>query len=214
MNNQRLIDGDKLLRWIDSEREKWNMARTFGKEVIFNIEFGRFDIPSNQGEATRLLAEAKSIYSAWNWDMLEAEMESGYDQGAFRDLVTMYVKMVDHIERLEIALHTHKSYDKTVSELHDENTRLRDALEKIVTLIDREAFRTVQNVAIEALSSHTEDTGIQLRPEVRWFAEQMEKTLRDNDHKGGWNEMSHWELVGRLEEEVAELKKWKGRKAR
>lgn len=34
------------------------------------------------------------------------------------------------IEKLETALHTHKSYDKTASELHEENTRLRKALEE------------------------------------------------------------------------------------
>ncbi|MNW51985.1 hypothetical protein D3C74_294850 [compost metagenome] len=34
------------------------------------------------------------------------------------------------IKKLEIALHTHKSYDKTASELHEENTRLSKALEE------------------------------------------------------------------------------------
>ena len=44
-----------------------------------------------------------------------------------------------------------------------------------------------------------------LRPEVRWFAAQMEKTLRRNDHKGGWGDEQEGELLRRLAEELAEL---------
>jgi hypothetical protein len=94
----RLIDGNKLMNWIGEEKEKWNMARTFGKEVIFHIESGEFDSsPSDQGEAARL------------------------------------------------------------------------------------------------------------REPVQWFAEQMEHTLRRNDHKGGWQDMSFDDLLERLHEEVEEL---------
>ena len=46
---------------------------------------------------------------------------------------------------------------------------------------------------------------IKLRPEVRRFAEQMEKVLRENDHKGGWhNEHVYW-LTQRLGDEHQEL---------
>jgi len=45
-----------------------------------------------------------------------------------------------------------------------------------------------------------------LRPEVLIFACAMEKKLRENDHKGGWdNSLSSW-LFYRLEEEINELK--------
>ena len=44
-----------------------------------------------------------------------------------------------------------------------------------------------------------------VRPEVLWFAQQMEAKLKDNDHKGGWeNESIHW-LIGRLRQEWREL---------
>ena len=44
-----------------------------------------------------------------------------------------------------------------------------------------------------------------LRPEVQIFAEAMERKLRENDHKGGWDDMpSRW-LRGRLAGEVREL---------
>jgi hypothetical protein len=43
------------------------------------------------------------------------------------------------------------------------------------------------------------------REEVRWFARQMEKVLRENDHKGGWNKQPTLSLVSKLLFEVAEL---------
>ncbi|MDQ7095962.1 hypothetical protein REC12_20415 [Desulfosporosinus sp. PR] len=46
---------------------------------------------------------------------------------------------------------------------------------------------------------------IDSREEVKWFAGEMEKTLRENDHKGGWNTCSQWHLIGRLREETIEL---------
>lgn len=46
---------------------------------------------------------------------------------------------------------------------------------------------------------------IGLRPEVQRFAALMERVLRENDHKGGWEEMSLSALLARLQEEVNEL---------
>lgn len=44
-----------------------------------------------------------------------------------------------------------------------------------------------------------------LREPVRWFAELMEVKLRENDHKGGWQDCSLDWLVERLYEEAKEL---------
>ncbi len=48
---------------------------------------------------------------------------------------------------------------------------------------------------------------------VRWFAAEMENKLRENDWKGGWRPPGNVDkhsallaLIGRLEDEVAELK--------
>lgn len=46
---------------------------------------------------------------------------------------------------------------------------------------------------------------MELRPAVQKFAEQMEKVLRDNDHKNGWDDMDPWSLVGRIRGEADEL---------
>ena len=46
----------------------------------------------------------------------------------------------------------------------------------------------------------------QPRREVLQFANLMESVLRDNDYKGGWDRMSHGELMGRAQEELNEAK--------
>ena len=49
------------------------------------------------------------------------------------------------------------------------------------------------------------ESHIILRPEVQWFAEQMEIKLRENDWKGGWKGESVSELTARIEDETVEL---------
>lgn len=44
------------------------------------------------------------------------------------------------------------------------------------------------------------------REEVLWFAAKMEKELRENDHKGGWEDCTYEYLLKRLRDEYAELK--------
>lgn len=44
-----------------------------------------------------------------------------------------------------------------------------------------------------------------MRLQVQWFAEQMEAKLKENDHKGGWEDCSIDYFLERLEEEVKEL---------
>jgi len=46
-----------------------------------------------------------------------------------------------------------------------------------------------------------------VRQEVVWFAEYMEKTLKENDYKGGWKECGLEFLLNRLREEVFELER-------
>jgi len=49
-----------------------------------------------------------------------------------------------------------------------------------------------------------------VREPVSWFAEQMEAKLRENDHKGGWEDCDYEYLANRLEEEVEELRALEG----
>jgi NTP pyrophosphatase (non-canonical NTP hydrolase) len=46
---------------------------------------------------------------------------------------------------------------------------------------------------------------VDTREEVRWFAVQMEAKLKENDHKGGWDNCQYRYLLDRLREEVDEL---------
>ena len=44
-----------------------------------------------------------------------------------------------------------------------------------------------------------------VRPVVQWFAQEMERVLKQNDHKSGWQDMSLTEIMARLREESLEL---------
>lgn len=46
---------------------------------------------------------------------------------------------------------------------------------------------------------------VEPRPLIRWFAEQMELKLRENDHKGGWHEDEPMALLKRVRQETKEL---------
>lgn len=49
---------------------------------------------------------------------------------------------------------------------------------------------------------------VEVRDSVGSFAEEMERILRENDHKGGWGGCTNGYLLSRLIEEVAELSGW------
>ncbi len=46
---------------------------------------------------------------------------------------------------------------------------------------------------------------VALRPELAWFADEMDKVLRLNDRKGGWQYMAPWEIYWRIKEELKEV---------
>jgi hypothetical protein len=46
---------------------------------------------------------------------------------------------------------------------------------------------------------------VYLRDSVAKFAALMERTLQDNDHKGGWKRMNDKQLLLRLDDEATEL---------
>ena len=46
---------------------------------------------------------------------------------------------------------------------------------------------------------------MELRPEVQWFAEQMELQLRANDWKDGWQHDDQLKLLHRIRQETSEL---------
>ncbi|MEF2243988.1 hypothetical protein [Paenibacillus sp. IITD108] len=104
-----------------------------------------------------------------------------------------------------------QQHAKTAAEnvlLRGEAARLRSALERIhyLVLTDLDVFeKLVKQITTEALSGDTEPVGAQIRETVQWFAEQMEMKLRENDHKGGWEECSLDWLYSRLCQETKEL---------
>jgi NTP pyrophosphatase (non-canonical NTP hydrolase) len=45
-----------------------------------------------------------------------------------------------------------------------------------------------------------------MRKEIKWFANEMEKALQENDYKGGWHDEDFDFLFERLTEEKKELR--------
>jgi hypothetical protein len=57
-------------------------------------------------------------------------------------------------------------------------------------------------------------SALKLRPEVEAFAQLMEQKLRENDHKGGWDDCDVDWLLTRMDEESRELAKCRFEEAR
>jgi len=57
----------------------------------------------------------------------------------------------------------------------------------------------------EEQTSRLQQPAVTCRASVLWFAGEMEKTLQDNDRKGGWGQCGHRWLFERLRQEVDEL---------
>ena len=46
-----------------------------------------------------------------------------------------------------------------------------------------------------------------MRPQLAWFANEMERQLEANDHKTGWKDFHLKQLLRRLKQEVGELER-------
>lgn len=95
-------------------------------------------------------------------------------------LLAAYRVLLEDLERIRIESHNRYEFDKQRT-IELEN-RVREAR--------RQLLRDGADI---------------LRPEVRWFAEQMELALRRNDHKGGWQDCDYEYLSDRLRDETLEL---------
>jgi hypothetical protein len=170
MSDKRLIDGDKPLKkwWAGDPRVEKYMGPV-DEAISRHLEKGpaRTDIynrayeavynaikdvsPSNQGEAlnqerydtTRMIIEG---LNTWHEHKL-----------LILSVINRAVHLEREVQRLDITLHTHKSYDKTVTELYEEAARLREALNKIGFYCAGTEFDHVSKFVLKALSSHTED---------------------------------------------------------
>lgn len=88
----------------------------------------------------------------------------------------------------------------------EDDPRLRVA--RVLTRAEAEAVLEHSGDLIAILSALPEAGPAEVgwRPEVRAFADLMEKTLQANDHKGGWkDELPSLDLLPRLREETVEL---------
>lgn len=85
-----------------------------------------------------------------------------------------------------IARTLNEQYDKLLAE----NEQLR---------AERDFLLTNGNMAFQTAREQS------VRPEVQWFAKQMEAKLRANDHKQHWSKLQRIYLIERLFQEANEL---------
>lgn len=139
MSDKRLIDGDKLLEWFrELEGNTWHISTNDVLSIMeMEVDKGRFDIPSNQGESARLRSAITSLPDK-----------------------IMDVSWMD-TEELNFPV---------------ENPTVEDQeewLNTFIGLLDQHV-RGLFLDEFEALSSHTEDTGIQKVRDL-WDAEHLGK---------------------------------------
>ncbi|GIP10427.1 hypothetical protein J1TS5_25970 [Paenibacillus macerans] len=82
----------------------------------------------HDGSIIQMHTEERIIGHQLHEDALEIVVDP---DAVFDDVLITLEKANKQIRRLETALFTHQNYDKTVSELHEENERLRKALEEV-----------------------------------------------------------------------------------
>jgi len=166
----KLVDGEKLLKWIENNPEAdgfWNGAKS--------------------------LAAFDNLTDAINLGILAPSNEAKVNSYPTPDAYEAACK----------ALWNHR----------DKSSRLLEVVEYLrnYPFVERnEDIRVILRTVDQALSNHKEEKMVLPRAEVRWFAEQMELTLRANEHKGGWQNCNHDYLMSRLHEEVEEIHELEG----
>jgi NTP pyrophosphatase (non-canonical NTP hydrolase) len=106
---------------------------------------------------------------------------------------------VTHEERIS-------ELERELSAAREETKRWMTETDRIKAELKRRSLSAVQ--AVTALVMERE--AAELRPEVLAFAKLMEKKLRQNDHKGGWQREDPDYILKRLREEVEEIAAYGG----
>lgn len=104
-----------------------------------------------------------------------------------------------YIEKLELSREsTQKAADDISKEKDLELFEARRTIARAIQIYETADMETdfdnVLTGMYEALKGIGEGAkeSVALRPEVKWFAEQMENQLRANEHKGGWTDQSYY----------------------
>jgi NTP pyrophosphatase (non-canonical NTP hydrolase) len=94
-----------------------------------------------------------------------------------------------------------KHWRKRAVKAEAEVERLKEENKSLTKDIWERACTKRLQEALDRLAAHEKA----IRPEVRKFAEAMEEVLKENDHKGGWDDVDPGELSEKLAEEVREV---------
>lgn len=92
--------------------------------------------------------------------------------------------------------------------LHLLSMKIAEEHGPVVNVPMREAMaldRRIDLLMWEAFCAGQENILKDIRPEVRVFARRMERVLKENDHKGGWQDCGLNFLIKKLKEEMSEV---------
>jgi hypothetical protein len=95
-----------------------------------------------------------------------------------------------------------RAFQQSIAKAPEKETDKED-LFKAIEKIDEGHYGSAKNFVERFINSTPNND--RPRAAVRWFADQMEKKLKENDHKGGWGNMSFDELYLRMKKEAQEL---------
>lgn len=98
-----------------------------------------------------------------------------------------------------------------MAEGHDPDTAiyLLETKKVAVSVVDEEKMK-ISNPKDEGMdfdywAKWEEQNFVEVREPVEWFGRQMEKVLKQNDEKGGWDNCNIYWLIQRIREETNEL---------
>lgn len=129
-------------------------------------------------------------------EMRYTSLQTGLPKGLMEHHIDAIVKSV-----LPVVTTRFITLERERDSLLAEVEQIRPELERVINLGD-------QLEAAEETISHLRSViqnASHVRPEVLWFACEMEKRLEANDHKGGWEGCTDHYLLAKVEEETGEL---------
>lgn len=159
--SSKALDSIELLKWM---YENGYFSLIAADMIADELEKGTFDLVESEGEPS-VESQKKEI---------ELLKQSNMDVEHNRKLLSDELTSQKAITELAV---------KGLKEIREASFSSRSTLDRMLEM-DRVARSTSSE--IERLHNAPSEKYITLRPEVQWFAEQMELALRDNEHKGGW----------------------------
>jgi hypothetical protein len=177
------VDKPKLLKWLNNEIRSCNIVKHESDQII-RWECERIVERINAG-----LFDSSTISTETQWK-IKLRVEELLKEKAQEQLKEA-IEVLTEIRRITPYEMYHEMIDPVLSSL-SQGTETN-----IMGIIKAGEYTYVSS----------EEKQITLRPELQWFAVQMELALRENDHKDGWNNCSQDWLLEQMYRNASKINK-------